>query len=72
VGRAGPTTSSPQDDSTWSYTVLEPGSYLWSSPHGHQFLRDHDGTHDISTDPSLRTLPDDRGSRSTLDVWMTR
>ncbi len=32
----------------WSYTVLEPGSYLWSSPHGYQFLRDHEGTLDVT------------------------
>ena len=34
---------------TWTYTVLEPGTYLWSSPHGHQHLRDHHGTRDVST-----------------------
>lgn len=34
--------------STWRYTVLEPGSYLWSSPHGYQFLRDHEGTRDVT------------------------
>ena len=33
----------------WSYTVLEPGSFLWSSPQGYQFLRDHDGTADVTT-----------------------
>ena len=45
--------------STWTYTVLEPGSFLWSSPHGYQYLRDHTGTLDVtahqrrprSTDP---------------------
>ncbi len=36
--------------STWTYTVLEPGTYLWSSPHGYQFLRDHTGTLDVSRD----------------------
>ena len=36
--------------SGWGYTVLEPGSYLWSSPHGYQFLRDHRGTTDVSHD----------------------
>ncbi|QYJ04412.1 HNH endonuclease [Nocardioides panacisoli] len=30
--------------STWGYTVLDPGQYLWTSPHGHQFLVDHHGT----------------------------
>ncbi len=45
--------------STWTYTTLEPGTFLWSSPHGYQFLRDHTGTQDVtrqrppprSTDP---------------------
>src|SRR6188508_927633 len=32
----------------WGYTVLEPGTYLWSSPHGYQFLRDHRGTTDVT------------------------
>ncbi len=36
--------------SPWTYTVLEPGTYLWSSPHGYQFLRDHEGTLDITGD----------------------
>jgi hypothetical protein len=36
--------------STWTYTALEPGSFLWSSPHGYQFLRDHQGTLDVSQD----------------------
>lgn len=34
--------------SAWRYTILEPGSYLWSSPHGYQFLRDHQGTLDVT------------------------
>ena len=33
---------------SWTYTVLEPGSYLWSSPHGYQFLTGNDGTLDVS------------------------
>lgn len=32
----------------WSYTVLEPGSYLWASPHGYRFLRNHEGTVDVT------------------------
>jgi len=39
---------------TWSYTMLEPGTYLWRSPHGYQYLRDHEGTLDVSTGPSTR------------------
>lgn len=34
--------------SPWTYTVLDPGTYLWSSPHGYQYLRDHTGTLDVS------------------------
>ncbi len=45
---AVPTTSPPQDPHPWTYTVLEPGTYLWSSPHGYQHLRDHHGTRDVS------------------------
>jgi hypothetical protein len=32
----------------WTYIVLERGSYLWTSPHGYQFLRDRDGTLDVT------------------------
>jgi hypothetical protein len=42
--------------SGWGYTVLEPGSYLWHSPHGYQFLRDHRGTTDVTRDQA-RTRP---------------
>jgi len=35
---------------SWNYYVLEPGTYLWTSPHGYQFLRDHAGTLDVSRD----------------------
>jgi len=34
----------------WTYTPLERGCYVWSSPHGYQFLRDHHGTLDVSRD----------------------
>ena len=42
----------------WTYTALEPGTYLWTSPHGYQFLRDHTGTTDVSRDQPTRP-PDD-------------
>ena len=29
---------------TWRYTMIEPGTYLWSAPHGGTYLRDHTGT----------------------------
>ncbi|MDQ6935380.1 MAG: HNH endonuclease [Actinomycetota bacterium] len=35
----------------WRYTVLEPGAYLWSSPYGYTYLRDHTGTEDLSAGP---------------------
>ncbi|MCW2847663.1 MAG: endonuclease [Marmoricola sp.] len=35
--------------STWRYTTLEPGSFLWTSPHGYQLLRDHQGTVDVTS-----------------------
>ncbi len=36
----------------WRYLVLKPGMFLWTSPHGYQYLVDHDGTTDVSTDRS--------------------
>ena len=35
----------------WSYTPLEPGTWLWADPHGQQFLRDPTGTLDITPTP---------------------
>ena len=50
----------------WSYTVLEPGTYHWSSPHGYAYLRDQHGTRDV-TDPRSRSAlshgPPCRGPR---------
>ena len=34
--------------SAWTYRVLEPGSYLWTSPHRYQYLRDHTDTLDVT------------------------
>jgi hypothetical protein len=31
----------------WHYRALTPGSYLWTSPHGYHYLRDHTGTQAI-------------------------
>ena len=39
----------------WTYTDLGPGTYLWRSPHGYHYLRDHTGTQDVTT--SSRPLP---------------
>ena len=30
--------------SAWTYRVLAPGTYEWTSPHGHHYLRDPHGT----------------------------
>ena len=32
----------------WRYRLLEPGVYLWTSPHGYVFLRDPSGTTDVT------------------------
>ncbi len=45
--------------SAWTYTVLEPGTYLWSSPHGYQFLRDHEGTLDVTREQHSPAPPPD-------------
>ena len=37
----------------WRYTPVETGTWLWADPHGQQFLRDRDGTLDVTpTDQS--------------------
>ncbi|MCD4534531.1 HNH endonuclease [Nocardioides sp. cx-169] len=36
----------------WTYDVLDRGTYLWHSPHGHTYRRDHTGT-----EPVLRQRP---------------
>ncbi len=36
---------------TWTYTMVEDGVYLWCSPHGYTFLRDHGGTTDLTSRP---------------------
>jgi hypothetical protein len=38
----------------WTYVTVEPGTYLWHSPHGYQFLRDHTGTLDVTPDDDRR------------------
>jgi hypothetical protein len=31
----------------WRYTMTTPGVFVWTSPHGHQYLRDHTGSRPI-------------------------
>jgi hypothetical protein len=45
----------------WSYRLLSPGSYLWRSPHGYTYLRDHHGSIDVTPDRS----PPDNGCHHT-------
>ena len=35
----------------WTYTMVEPGVFLWRNPHGHTYLRDHTGTTDLTPPP---------------------
>lgn len=35
----------------WTYTMLEPGVFLWRSPHGYTFLRSREGTQDLTPRP---------------------
>lgn len=54
--------------SLWRYTIIEPGTYLWLSPHDRHWLVDHRGTHaldpprrlDHTPDPGETDLPDPR------------
>ena len=40
----------------WNYVTVEPGVYLWRSPLGYQFLKDHTGTLDVTPDEERRRL----------------
>ena len=40
----------------WTYVTVEPGVYLWRSPLGYQFLKDHTGTLDVTPDAERRHL----------------
>jgi hypothetical protein len=41
----------------WTYRTVDPGTYLWTSPHGQRYLRDATGTRDLTSNdadpPSL-------------------
>ena len=43
----------------WTYHALEPGTYVWTSPHRYQYLRDHTGTLDTSHDKHRCPPPTD-------------
>lgn len=42
--------------SGWSYTMVEPGHYLWRSPHGHHYYVDPTGTRPVD-DPAGPAAP---------------
>ncbi|GAB2886617.1 HNH endonuclease [Nocardioides pacificus] len=44
--------------SPWTYTVIDPGTFLWTSPQGYQYLRDHSGTLDVTRERSRAVPPD--------------
>ena len=39
-------TTAPRTHSAWDYTVLDRGTYLWTTPNGITLIRDHHGTHE--------------------------
>jgi 5-methylcytosine-specific restriction endonuclease McrA len=43
----------------WDYTPVEDATYLWTSPHGLRFVRDHTGTRDV-TPPDWGTVSTQR------------
>ncbi|WP_193607252.1 HNH endonuclease signature motif containing protein [Nocardioides lijunqiniae] len=43
----------------WTYDVLDRGTYLWHSPFGHLYRRDHTGTHPLDT-PTRAPEPERR------------
>ncbi len=45
----------------WRYTIIEPGVYAWTTPHGHRLVVDHAGTRDV-TPPGHRPDPPASGS----------
>ena len=47
----------PKTHTAWDYVALERGTYLWTSPNGLQYLRDHTGTLDVSADKHHRRHP---------------
>lgn len=36
----------------YSYTLVEPGTWLWRTPHRLELVRDRDGTRDVTPDPA--------------------
>ena len=44
--------------SAWHYRMVEPGVFVWASPHGHHYRRDRDGTTALDPpDPAPPRIP---------------
>ena len=61
----------------YRYTVIEPGTFLWSTPHGLQLLRDPGGTRDVTprstrAEHTVGRLPGRRTGRSSRVRRATR
>ena len=46
-----PTPSPRQNPLAWDYTVLDRGTYLWTTPNGIKLIRDHRGTSSFPGEP---------------------
>jgi hypothetical protein len=42
----------------WSYRIIRPGTYEWTSPHGYRYIRDPSGTIDLTPLVSRRSQSD--------------
>lgn len=51
----------------YRYTLIEPGTWLWSTPHGLQLLRDPRGTRDVTPPPLASTPPWDGCLGETME-----
>ena len=51
----------------WTYRMIAPGVFEWTSPHGHHYRRDRTGTTAVSPAPSDGPRPIRRASRDLAD-----
>lgn len=47
----------------WWYTPIEESVWLWSDPHGRNYLRDHHSTRDVTADPEATALGEEHAKR---------
>ncbi|MCP3421738.1 HNH endonuclease signature motif containing protein [Nocardioides pinisoli] len=53
--------------SAWRYEMVAPGTFEWTSPHGHRYRRDHTGTERIEPERDLVTGATTLSPTSALD-----